>query len=174
MIFTATPLQGAFIVEMEPRADERGFFARTFCAKEFESHGLETHFLQTNTSKSPHLHTLRGMHFQVNGHEEVKLLRCVKGSIQDVIVDVRIDSPTYLKWFEIELSENTHRLLYIPRGFAHGFLTLTPNVEVNYMVSAFYSPENERGLRWNDPAVNISWKAEPAVISDKDAIHPFL
>jgi dTDP-4-dehydrorhamnose 3,5-epimerase len=171
MIFTETKLKGAHIIDMTPIQDERGFFARTFCEKEFAQHGLETNFVQGNASRSRDQFTLRGMHFQTNGSEEVKVIRCVRGRIQDVIIDLRKDSETYCQWIAVELSEDNKRMLYVPRGFAHGFLTLEEDCEVAYMVSAFYDPTNERGVRYNDPAFGIEWAAEPIVLSEKDGKH---
>lgn len=171
MKFTETKLKGAFVIDMTPMQDERGFFARTFCQKEFLNHGLEVNFVQGNASRSKIKHTLRGMHFQVNGSEEVKIIRCVRGCIQDVIIDLRKDSATYCEYISVELSEDNKRMLYVPRGFAHGFLTLDEDSEVAYMVSAFYDPQNERGVRWNDPAFGIEWEAQPVVLSEKDAKH---
>ncbi len=171
MIFTETKIKGAFIIDLTPIQDERGFFARTFCEKEFANAGLETKFVQGNASRSRDQYTLRGMHFQTNGYEEVKVIRCVRGKIQDVIIDLRKDSPTYCQSISVELSEDNKRMLYVPKGFAHGFLTLVPDCEVAYMVSSEYSPQNERGVRWNDPAFQIQWEAEPIVLSPKDAVH---
>ena len=172
MKFTETKLGGAFIVDLTPIQDERGFFARTFCENEFKAHGLVHNFVQCNTSRSLIQHTLRGMHYQVDGSEEVKLMRCIRGKIQDVIIDLRPQSPTYCQSISVELSEDNKRMLYVPVGFAHGFLTLVPDCEVAYMVSNFYSPANERGVRWNDSLFNIEWQAQPIVISDKDKVHP--
>lgn len=171
MKFTETKLKGAYVIDMTPIEDERGFFARTFCEKEFAEHGLETNFVQGNASRSKIKHTLRGMHFQINGSEEVKVIRCVRGRIQDVIIDLRKESPTYCQWIGVELSEDNKRMLYVPKGFAHGFLTLEEDCEVAYMVSSFYDPQNERAVRWNDAAFNIEWEAEPVVLSDKDGKH---
>ena len=172
MNFVETKLKGAFIIEMTPIQDERGFFARTFCEKEFGDAGLETKFVQANASRSRDQFTLRGMHFQTNGHEEVKVIRCVRGKIQDVIIDIRPDSATYCQHISVELSEENKKMLYVPRGFAHGFLTLVNDCEVAYMVSAAYSPKNESAIRWNDPLFNIQWQGIPSVISEKDKIHP--
>ena len=171
MTFTETNLKGVFIIELKPIQDDRGFFARTFCKNEFSDAGLVSDFVQCNASRSMLQYTLRGMHFQVNGYEEVKVMRCVRGKIQDVIIDLRPDSVTYCKYISVELSEQNNKMLYVPVGFAHGFLTLEPYSEVAYMVSNFYSSKNERGVRWNDPAFNIQWQAVPQVISDKDANH---
>ena len=169
MIFTETELKGAFIIDMTPIQDERGFFGRTFCEKEFAEAGLETKYVQANASRSKDQYTLRGMHYQTNGHEEIKVIRCVRGKIQDVIIDLRPESPTYCEHIKVELSEDNKRMLYVPRGFAHGFLSLVPDCEVAYMVSAAYSPQNERAVRWNDPLFNIEWAATPVVLSDKDS-----
>jgi dTDP-4-dehydrorhamnose 3,5-epimerase len=162
MIFTETKLKGAFIIDLQKREDERGFFARTYCADEFSKHGLSTHMPQSNMSLSKQKHTLRGMHFQIDGAEEAKLIRCTRGSILDVIIDIRKNSPTYCE----------HIMLYVPEGFAHGFITLVDNVEVAYQVSQFYTPGKERGIRWNDPLFGIQWPTQQPIISEKDAIHP--
>lgn len=171
MIFTETKLKGAFIIEQEPRIDHRGFFSRTFCAQEFEKHGLESNMVQSNLSYSKEKYTLRGMHFQTNGHEEVKLVRCTKGKILDTIVDLRPESATYCESISVELTPENFRMLYVPRGFAHGFLTLEEDSEIFYQVSAFYSQENERGVRWNDPAFNIDWPVKNPILSEKDKNH---
>lgn len=172
MNFTETKLKGAFIIEMTPIQDERGFFARTFCEKEFKNAGLEHQFVQGNASRSRDKFTLRGMHYQTNGFEEVKVIRCVRGKIQDVIIDLRPDSETYCQWISVELSEENKRMLYVPRGFAHGFLTLEDDCEVAYMVSSEYSPQNERAVRWDDPLFSIQWEGRPVVLSEKDSKHP--
>lgn len=174
MIFTETPLRGAFVVDLELRVDSRGFFARWFCANEFETHGLKPLVVQGNLSFNHRAGTLRGMHMQVAPSPETKLVRCTMGAIYDVIVDVRPDSPTYLQSFGIELSAENHRMLYVPEFFAHGYLTLTDNAEVSYLVGEFYNKDAERGLRYNDPALNIQWPHEIAVISEKDANWPLL
>ncbi|MBC7388543.1 MAG: dTDP-4-dehydrorhamnose 3,5-epimerase [Opitutaceae bacterium] len=172
MIFTETKLKGAFVIDLEKRSDERGFFARTYCADEFAKHGLKTNMPQSNMSLSKQKHTIRGMHFQVDGAEEAKLIRCTKGSILDVIIDIRKDSATYCEHISVELTEENHRMLYVPEGFAHGFITLTENVEVSYQVSQFYSPGKEKGIRWNDPLFGINWPTSNPIISDKDGVHP--
>jgi dTDP-4-dehydrorhamnose 3,5-epimerase len=172
MIFTPTKLKGAFIIDLEKREDDRGFFARTFCADEYKDHGLETKFVQANTSLSIKKGTLRGMHFQKSPYEEDKVVRCTKGALFDVIIDLRKDSETYKMWFGVELTENNHRALFVPKGFAHGFLTLENNTEANYLVSQFYAPGAEAGLRYNDPAFNIEWPFEVKVVSEKDANSP--
>ena len=172
MIFTETKLKGAFVIDLEKRSDERGFFARTYCADEFSKHGLKTNMPQSNMSLSKQKHTIRGMHFQVDGAEEAKLIRCTKGSILDVIIDIRKDSATYCEHIFVELTEENHRMLYVPEGFAHGFITLTDNVEVSYQVSQFYSPGKEKGIRYNDPLFGINWPTSNPIISDKDGVHP--
>lgn len=168
MIFLPTPLQGAFVVELEPQRDERGGFARTFCAREFADHGLATHFPQTNVSWNRARHTLRGLHWQAAPYAEDKLVRCPAGAIHDVIVDLRRDSPSCGAWFAAELSARNRRALYVPRGFAHGFLTLEDESEVAYAMSASHAPGAARGLRWDDPKLGIRWPATPAVIAERD------
>ena len=172
MIFTETELKGAYIIEIKKLEDERGFFGRSFCRREMEEHGLSADIVQANTSVSLKKGTLRGMHFQVEPHQEAKLIRCVRGSIYDVIIDLRPESPTFKRWFGVELSADNYKMLYIPENFAHGFMSLTDNVEVYYNVTAFYTPGAEKGIRWNDKAFNIEWPFEPLVISDKDRGHP--
>ena len=171
MIFTETKLAGAFILELEKRGDHRGFFARTFCAKEFEEHGLRTSFVQANMSKSLEKHTLRGMHYQVDGAEEAKLIRCTKGRILDVIIDIRPDSQTYCEHIAVELTAENFKQLYVPEGFAHGFLTLEEDIEVTYLVSEFYAPGKEKGIRWDDPLFKIDWPIDSPILSEKDAKH---
>lgn len=171
MIFAETKLSGAYIIEMSPHMDDRGFFSRTFCINEFKKYGLETNFVQANASLSEKKHTLRGMHYQTNGFEEVKLVRCISGKIVDVIIDLRKDSETYCQYIAVELSRENRKMLYVPKGFAHGFITLEDNSEVTYMVSSFYSKENERAVRWNDPAFNINWPAKDPILSEKDRSH---
>jgi dTDP-4-dehydrorhamnose 3,5-epimerase len=170
--FLPTLLQDAFVIELEKRADDRGFFARCFCEREFHEAGLETRFVQINNSLSVKAGTLRGLHYQLAPAAEVKLVRCVSGALFDVIVDIRPSSPTFGLWFGEELSSENRRMMYVPRGFAHAVLTLRDDTEVLYMVSASYSPENERGLRWNDPRFSIQWPCEPTEISGKDASWP--
>jgi len=172
MIFESTPLQGACVIELEKRGDERGFFARVFCEKEFAAQGLVTRFVQINNSLSADVGTLRGMHYQLPPASETKLVRCIRGSLWDCIVDLRPDSPTFKRWFGAELSAENRRMMYVPKGFAHGFITLEPDTEAFYLVDEFYAPELERGLRWNDPAIGIEWPAEPRVMSEKDQKHP--
>lgn len=172
MIFTETKLKGAFIIDLQKREDERGFFARTYCADEFAKHGLSINMPQSNMSLSKQKGTLRGMHFQVDGAEEAKLIRCTRGAILDVIIDIRKDSATYCEHISVELTDENHRMLYVPEGFAHGFITLVDNVEVAYQVSQFYTPGKEKGIRWNDPLFGIQWPTDSPIISEKDAVHP--
>jgi dTDP-4-dehydrorhamnose 3,5-epimerase len=168
MRFHSTPLAGAYVIELDKREDERGFFARLFCEREFAEAGLETRFVQINNSLSRDRFTLRGMHYQLGEAAEVKLVRCVNGALWDAILDLRSGSATFGQSFGAELSADNHHMMYVPRGFAHGFLTLTEDVEALYLVSAFYAPERERGVRWNDPRFAIRWPAKPRIISDKD------
>jgi dTDP-4-dehydrorhamnose 3,5-epimerase len=172
MIFHRTPLSGAHLVELERFGDDRGFFARLFCEREFANAGLETRFVQINNSLSATKGTLRGLHYQLPGAAEVKVVRCVKGSLFDVIVDLRPDSTTFGTWYGAELSECNRLMMYVPRGFAHAILTLTNDAEAFYLVSAFYSPELERGIRYNDPKFQIDWPAVPIEISPKDRNWP--
>ena len=173
MIFKETGLQGAYSIELERISDTRGFFARTWCSKEFDAKKLETQFVQANVAYNNQKNILRGMHRQIAPHEEIKLVRCTKGSVFDVIVDLRKDSATFKQWFGIELNEENHTMLYIPKGFAHGYQTLTDEAELFYQVSEFYSPEHERGVRWNDPAFNIQWPKDTGhIISAKDQAWP--
>jgi dTDP-4-dehydrorhamnose 3,5-epimerase len=172
MIFTETPLSGAYVIELEKRSDDRGFFARVFCEKEFADHGLATRFVQVNNSLAREKGTLRGMHYQLPPSAESKLVRCVRGSFHDVIIDLREESPSFGRHFEIELSAENRTMLYVPKGFAHGFMTLETNTEAFYFADEFYAPERERGIRWNDPRFGIEWPLEPAVISEKDRSHP--
>lgn len=174
MIFNQTPLAGACTIELEKRGDERGFFARLFCEQEFAKAGFETHFVQINNSLSAKCGTLRGLHYQLPPAAEVKVVRCVRGALWDVILDLRAGSPTFGKWYGAELSAENRRMMYVPRGFAHGFVTLSDDTEAVYLVSASYSPGNERGVRFNDPAHGISWPMDPAEISDKDRNWPDL
>lgn len=171
MKFIETKLAGAYIIELEPFIDLRGSFARTFCANEFAEHGLNSNMPQSNLSISGPKFTLRGMHYQIDGAEEAKLLRCQKGAILDTIIDIRKDSPTYCQWLQVELTDKNNRMLYVPEGFAHGFITLEEDCEVFYQVSEFYTPGKEKGIRWNDPLFNISWPTAEPVLSEKDAKH---
>lgn len=169
MKFTETTVQGAYLIDPEPRGDERGFFARLWCRDEFAAHGLTTDFVQCNGSFSVHRGTLRGLHYQAAPFGEVKLVRCVRGSVFDVLVDLRADSPTYTRWFGVELTAENHRMVYVPEGCAHGYLTLEDRSEVEYPVSRAYKPDAERGIRWNDPRFAIAWPlGEPLTLSSKD------
>jgi dTDP-4-dehydrorhamnose 3,5-epimerase len=174
VIFSETELPGAFIVDVELAEDERGGFARTYCEREFAAHGLATRFPQCNVSYNRRAGTLRGLHYQVAPHAEVKLVRCTAGSLLDVIVDLRTGSRTFLKWIAVELRADTRRALYVPEGFAHGFLTLHDGTEVAYQMGSFHEPSAARGIRWNDPALGIGWPRQPAVISARDASYPDL
>lgn len=171
MIFTELELKGAFLVEVKKLEDERGFFGRAWCANEFKQHGLNPSFVQLNTSFSHKKGTIRGMHYQVDPYQEVKFIRCTRGRIWDVIIDLRPGSPTFMKWMGNELSADNYRMVYVPENFAHGFVTLEDNSEVYYPVSQFYTPGAERGLRWNDPAFDIKWPIEITVVSEKDQSH---
>ncbi len=169
MKFTETKLKGAFIIELEERSDSRGFFARTFCAREFEEHGLKPAVVQCNMSYNHKKGTMRGMHYQVEPAMEAKLVRCTRGAVYDVIVDMRPDSPTYLEHIGVELTADNRVALYVPEMFAHGYLTLVDGAEVFYQVSEFYTPGTERGLRYDDPALGIDWPVPIEVISEKYA-----
>ncbi len=168
MIFEETKLRGAYVIDVEPHRDERGFFARSFCAEEFAAHGLIERFAQSNISLNARKGTLRGMHWQIAPHREVKLVRCTAGAIYDVIVDVREHSATLGQWFGVELSAENRRMLYIPEGFAHGFLSTSDASEVFYEMSHPHAPEAARGFRYDDPAIGIAWPGEVAVISERD------
>jgi dTDP-4-dehydrorhamnose 3,5-epimerase len=173
MIFEETSLAGAFVIHPERREDPRGFFARTWCANEFRDHGLETRLAQANMSFNPAPGTLRGMHFQRAPHAETKLVRCTRGSLYDVIIDLRPESPSFKQWIGVELTADNGRALYVPEGFAHGYQTLAPATEVHYLVTEFYTPASEGGVRWNDPAFGIEWpEVENRLISEKDAAWP--
>lgn len=172
MIFTKTELEGAFVIELEKHEDERGFFARTFCCKEFRNYALNPKLVQCNISFNKKKGTLRGMHYQVFPHQEAKLVSCIKGVIYDVIIDLRVDSSTYCQWFAVELSAENYKMLYIPEGFAHGFQTLEDNSVVFYQMSEFYHPECARGVRWDDPAFQIRWPLSYRVMSKKDLSYP--
>jgi dTDP-4-dehydrorhamnose 3,5-epimerase len=174
MLFTETKLAGAWIVEPEPIGDERGFFARTFCIREFAVRGLEATFVQHSISYSKTKGTLRGMHFQGPPHEEVKIVSCLSGAIRDVIVDLRPGSPTRLQWVAVELRPANRRQLYVPRGFAHGFITLAKDTLVSYMISDFHAPAAASGLRHDDPALGIEWGAPVRVVSERDRAWPLL
>jgi dTDP-4-dehydrorhamnose 3,5-epimerase len=172
MFFTETELAGAYIIDLDRREDNRGFFARTWAQEEFEAHGLNTRVVQANMSYNHTRGTLRGMHYQRAPYAETKLVRCVQGAIYDVIIDLRPESATYKRWIGVELTAQNRRALYIPEGFAHGFQTLTDNSDVTYQVSEFYTPGAEGGIRYTDPAFEIKWPLEVTVISEKDKQWP--
>lgn len=174
MIFEETPLAGAFVVHPEPRADERGAFARVFCRREFEAHGLDPDVVQANVSVNAAAGTVRGMHFQRPPHAEAKLVRATRGAIFDVIVDLRRDSPTYLAWFGIRLDEHDRTMLYVPPCFGHGYQALDDDAEATYLVSEYYAPGAEGGLRHDDPGLRIEWPLPVSSISPKDAAWPLL
>ncbi|HEX9666454.1 MAG TPA: dTDP-4-dehydrorhamnose 3,5-epimerase [Thermodesulfobacteriota bacterium] len=173
MIFTETKIKGAFLIEIDKLEDERGSFFRIWCKEEFESHGLISQFVQFNKSCSRKAGTIRGLHYQVQPHQEVKLICCTKGAIYDVIIDIKPESHTYKHWMGVELIADNHKMLYVPSGVAHGFKTLEDNTEVFYPVSEFYSPESECGIRWDDPTFTIEWPiTDSLIISDKDKDWP--
>jgi dTDP-4-dehydrorhamnose 3,5-epimerase len=174
VIFRQTELKGSYLIEVEPIQDDRGFFARSFCRKEFETHGLATEFVQCNISYNKKKGTLRGMHLQTSPHEEAKIVSCIRGALYDVIVDLRKMSPTYCKWLSFELKAEENTMLYVPKGFAHGFQTLVDDTSVYYHMSELHYPECAKGYRWNDPAFGIEWPYDEMVISDKDHSYPLL
>jgi len=169
MKFTETELKGGYIIDLQKIEDDRGFFARGWCKNEFEEHGISSNLAQANISFNKFKGTLRGLHYQASPYEEAKLVRCIKGGIFDVMVDLREGSPTYGKWVGAELTAENHRMLLVPEGFAHGFQTLEDDTEVFYQVSEFYTPNAEQGARYDDPVFAIEWPLEVSVISDKDA-----
>jgi dTDP-4-dehydrorhamnose 3,5-epimerase len=174
MIFTETNLPGAFIIDLEKKSDARGFFARTFCAQEFVAHGLKPAIAQSNLAFNHQRGTVRGMHYQTAPVTETKLIRCTQGAIYDVIIDMRPESPTFLSHIGIELTADNRRALYVPEMFAHGYQTLTDDTEIIYLVSEFYTPGYEQGLRYDDPFFNIDWPLDVTEISDKDLNWPLL
>jgi dTDP-4-dehydrorhamnose 3,5-epimerase len=174
MRFSSLSVGGAWLVEPELRVDDRGFFARTWCAREFAGHGLSQSFVQSSISYNERAGTLRGLHYQIEPHAEAKLVRCTAGAIYDVVVDLRPESPSYLRWHGETLSFANRCALYVPKGCAHGFLTVEDRSEVLYEISEFYEPGSARGVRWNDPIVGIRWPREPMVISERDAGYPLL
>ncbi len=174
MVFIETPLAGAFVIKLEPFQDERGLFARTFCQKEFEQIGHTENFVQFNHSMTVAKGCIRGMHFQKPPFAEIKLIRCIKGKVWDVIVDIRQNSMTFLKWFGVELSAENQKMIYIPKGFAHGFQTLEPNTELIYHHTAFYTPSAEGGLKYDDPKLKIDWKLTPEQLSKKDQEYNYI
>ena len=174
MIFVETPLRGAYVIEIEKHEDERGFFARSWCAREFAAKGLDSHLVQCNVSFNKKKGTLRGVHYQITPYGEVKLVRCTRGALYDVIVDLRAESPTFLKWFGVELTAFNYRMLYIPKSFAHGFQTLESDTEIFYQMTEYYAPDYARGFRWNDRQVGIVWPEPAQIISDRDQQYPDL
>ena len=172
MIFKELPLSGAYILDIEKNSDGRGFFARTWCRNEFKQNNLNTDLAQFSISFNIHTGTLRGMHFQVSPNEETKIVQCITGSIHDVIIDLRKNSNTFMKSYGIELTAQNKTMLYIPKGFAHGFITLEDNTEVFYHISDFYAPQSARGFRWNDPTFELNWPIKPTVMSEKDKNYP--
>lgn len=172
MNFEETPLAGAYLIDLQKIGDERGFFARAFCEREFGEHGLATHFVQMNNSLAGKRGTLRGLHYQLAPSAETKVVRCIQGALWDVIIDLRPDSPTFCRHFGADLTAENRRMMYVPKGFAHAFITLADDTEAFYFVDEVYAPELERGIRWNDPKFGIEWPLEPTVISEKDQGHP--
>jgi dTDP-4-dehydrorhamnose 3,5-epimerase len=172
--FIETELKGAFIIEPERAEDERGFFARTFCVQEFSAHGLDPAVVQCNISYNQRRGTLRGLHYQVPPHAEARLVRCTAGAVYDVVVDIRPDSPTFKRWLGVELSVENRKMFYVPEGYAHGFQTLTDGTELFYQMSKAYAPLAARGIRWDDPAIGISWPMKPLVVSARDRSYPAL
>ena len=168
MIFHRTPLEGAWLIEPERIEDARGYFARVRCEREFAEHGLNSRWVQSSVSQNTRRGTLRGMHFQAAPHGEIKLVRCTRGAIFDVIIDLRPQSKSYMQHFSVRLSEENHTTIYIPEGLAHGFLTLEDGTEVLYEMSEFYHAESARGVRWNDPAFGIAWPEEPRILIERD------
>ena len=174
MKFTETKLKGAYIIELEKFVDERGFFAREFCKNEYEKLGLANNIVQINVSYNKHKGTLRGMHYQLTPKAEDKIIRCIKGSIYDVIVDIRANSETFGEWVGIELSSENRKMIFVPKGFAHGFQTIEENSEVHYFHTEFYSPECEKGIRCNDPKIGIKWPLSITEISKRDESYPLI
>lgn len=172
MIFTPLEIEGAYRLELEKHSDQRGFFSRVWCRNEFEEHGLVSEVVQANLSHTRVKGTIRGLHFQKHPHGETKLIQCTLGAIFDVIVDLRPDSPTYMRWLSEELSGENYKMVYVPKGCAHGFQSLADNTEVYYLVSAFYAPEAEGGVRYDDPAFEIDWPLPVTDISEKDRNWP--
>ncbi len=172
MIFTETKLKGAYIIDLQKLEDIRGFFARSWCQREFSEHGLNDRLVQCDISFNHKRGTLRGMHYQQSPYAEAKLVRCAAGALYDVIVDLRPDSPTYLQWISVQLSAQNRRAVFVPEGFAHGFQTLLDDTEVLYQMSEFYTPEAAGGFRWDDPLIKIRWPGKVSVISPKDQSYP--
>jgi dTDP-4-dehydrorhamnose 3,5-epimerase len=174
MKFILTPLAGAYVIELEPFLDERGLFTRTFCQEEFAEIGFQNQIVQINHTVTRQKGSIRGMHYQLPPACEIKIIRCVKGKVFDIMVDLRTESPTFMQWHGVELTKNNMCMVFIPEGFAHGLQTLTDNAELIYHHSALYSPEHERGLRFNDPALAIDWPLPVGVISHKDMNYPLI
>jgi dTDP-4-dehydrorhamnose 3,5-epimerase len=172
MRFLALTLPGAYSIEVERREDARGFFARTWCEEEFRARGLAAHIAQCSISFNPRRGTLRGMHYQAPPHAEAKLIRCTRGRVYDVVLDLRAESPAYLRWDAVELSDDNRRTVYVPEGCAHGFQTLTADTELFYQISAPYRPESARGVRWDDPAFGIRWPEDERLMSERDRTYP--
>ncbi len=172
MIFKETRVKDAFIISIEKREDPRGFFARAWCSRELEDHGLQSKFVQANISQNNTKGTVRGMHYQISPHGEVKLVRCTRGAIYDVIIDLRPHSPTYKQWVGVELTAESRDMLYVPEGFGHGFQVLRDDTEVFYDVTQFYHPDAERGVRYDDSAFGITWPTDVTEISEKDQNWP--
>ncbi len=168
MIFIETKIKGPYVIEIEKLEDERGFFGRSWCKNEMKKHGINANILQANISFNIQKGTLRGMHYQVAPHQEAKLVRCSRGSIYDVVIDLRKNSPTFKQWIGVELTQDNYKMLYVPEDFAHGFITLENNCEISYLMSALYVPGSGATIRWNDPLFNIQWPLEPTVMSEKD------
>jgi dTDP-4-dehydrorhamnose 3,5-epimerase len=168
VIFTETPVPGAWILELDPHEDERGFFARTWCAREAEARGLDPHVAQCSVSFNKRRGTLRGMHYQAAPYEEAKLIRCIRGALHDVIIDLRPNSPAFKRHFALRLDAATRRMLYVPTGVAHGFQTLADDTEVLYQMSQFYSSTHARGVRWDDPAFGVNWPDDERTMSERD------
>ena len=172
MIFKNTEIGGVVEILIEPKLDERGFFARTWCQEEFEKNGLNARLVQCSLSFNTRKGTLRGMHYQADPYAEAKLVRCTSGAVYDVVIDLRVDSPTFGKWIAVELTAEKRNMMYVPEGCAHGFLTLIDNSEVFYQMSAVYNPASARGVRWNDPSFQIVWPQTVEVISERDRTYP--
>ena len=172
MLLNETELTGVYTIDPERHEDERGFFARTFCVRELEAAGLVGRVIQSSVSFNPTRGTLRGMHYQAEPHGETKIIRCTRGAIWDCLVDLRKESPTYLQWVAEALTEDNRRLFYVPRGVAHGFITLAPDTEVFYEIADDYVPESARGVRWDDPTFGIDWPESPQLVSDRDRTYP--
>lgn len=174
MIFTPTPLYGSYVIEPEQFTDNRGWFARYYCKKEFNKIGHEKEWVQMNHSFTAHKGTIRGMHYQVAPYKEIKMIKCIAGAVFDVIIDLRTGSPTFLRWFGVELSSQNRKMIYIPEGFAHGFQSLSDDAELLYHHSAYYTPGAEGGIRYDDPVIKIEWPLPLSIISGRDSTHPYI